>query len=199
MKTAKDYKVTFPYGATDGTYYGVTARSKPTYIGSYHRGDDRAMPQGTPVVVNGVQIGLSGQTGAADGPHLHVGRFVNSLDTNPQGGFSFKNAVVTEIGEDDVNGKYVRVQADGASWVYLHLSKQTAKVGQKLVAPKPVAKPEYIVVKFGWGLSLIAKAAKMKDWWLPTAWIRISKLNGYGVNWLKMNNALKPNQKVRVK
>src|ERR1044072_9088557 len=133
-KTAQDYKVTFGYGAT-GAPYGT--KENP-----YHRGEDRAMPQGTPVLVNGVQIGLSGMTGWADGPHLHVGRFVNGKDTNPGGGgFSFKNAEVTEINEDSVNGKYVRVQADGASWVYLHLDKKTAKVGQKLVAPEPAAAP----------------------------------------------------------
>lgn len=62
-------------------------------------------------------------------------------------------------------------------------------------APQPV----YTTTKPGWGLSLIAKTAGFKDWWLPTAWIRISKLNGYGSNWLKMNSKLQPNQKVRVK
>jgi murein DD-endopeptidase MepM/ murein hydrolase activator NlpD len=96
------------------------------------------MPQGTPVVVNGVQIGLSGQSGFVTGAHLHIGRFVNGVDTPPHnGGFVFNNAIVTQIASDPTNGNYVRVQADGASWVYLHLSKQTCKVGQKLIVPKP--------------------------------------------------------------
>lgn len=139
MKTAQDYPITFLYGATDGIYYYTPSASKPktdNWIANYHRGSDRAMPDGTPVLVNGVQIGLSGHTGAASGPHLHIGRFVGGVDTPPQGGGlvfdDSTEAKVTEINEDPVNGKYVRVQADGASWVYLHLSQQTATVGEVL-------------------------------------------------------------------
>ncbi len=193
MKTAKDYKITFGYGAIDGVYYGASAKGKPTYIGPYHRGEDRAMPQGTPVVVNGVQIGLAGATGAASGPHLHVGRFVDGDDTDPDGGgFSFKNAEVTEINEDDVNGKYVRVQADGASWVYLHLSKQTARVGQKLIAPKPIPVAQYYTVVSGDNLSMIARKKK-------TTLAALKKLNP--VNKLHSHNydLIYPGEKIRFK
>lgn len=120
--TADQYAVTQPYGYD------------PTYPlnGGYHKGIDYGCPVGTPVVVNGVTIGLSGKTGAVTGPHLHVGRWVGGADTNPVGGFHFNNAVVTQVSSDAVNGNYVRVQADGASWVYLHLSKQLVTVGQVL-------------------------------------------------------------------
>lgn len=135
MKDASQYPVSFAYGATDGLYYAPTRAqsSNPSlWIRPYHIGDDRAMPIGTPVIVNGVTIGLSGTR--YGGAHLHIGRFVGGGATNPNGGgFSFTNAVVTEINEDDVNGKYVRVQADGASWVYLHLSNNNlVTVNQQL-------------------------------------------------------------------
>lgn len=129
MKQAQDYPITFPYGAT--TYpYGPTG-----YAGPYHRGDDRIMPVGTPVLVNAVQIGLSGATGEVTGSHLHIGRFVNGQDTNPKGqGFTLKSPVVAEVSSDLTNGRFVALNdADGVRWVYLHLSKQTVKVGQKLV------------------------------------------------------------------
>jgi hypothetical protein len=136
---AESYQITFGYKATDGQFYGPNGS-----VGPYHRGEDRAMPEGTPIIVNGLQIGLSGNTGASSGPHLHIGRFLGGNDTDPGGGgFHFGSAVVTEINEDAVNGKYVRVQADGASWVYLHMSVQTTFVGHQLVeqvapAPPPI-------------------------------------------------------------
>lgn len=123
---AQDYPVTLGYKATTAPY-GTAARP-------YHRGIDYGCPIGTPVVVNGVTIGLSGATGFVTGAHLHVGRWVNGADTNPAGGFNFDSAIVTEIHTDpnNENGKFVRVQADGASWVYLHLSEIKVTVGQEL-------------------------------------------------------------------
>lgn len=64
-------------------------------------------------------------------------------------------------------------------------------------APKPAGR-KYVTVKSGWGLSSVAKAAGMRDWFLPTAWSRIAKLNGSS-NWRTFNAKLKPGQKVRVK
>lgn len=141
MSQASDYPVTFPYGAVDNVYYGPQAVDKSTYIGPYHRGDDRAMPMGTPVVMNGATIGLSGNGNGRYGAHLHVGRFVGGADTDPHGlGFSLPGAVVTKIlndYSDPVNGKYVWVRdASGATWVYLHLSQITCVVGQVL-SPAP--------------------------------------------------------------
>lgn len=129
MKDASQYSVSFPYGAT--TYpYGPTG-----YAGSYHRGDDRYMPDGAPVLVNGVQIGLSGRSGEVTGPHLHTGRFVGGKDTNPnKQGFSLPAPVkVVTVASDATNGNYVRLQdAQGVQWVYLHLSRQDVKPGQVL-------------------------------------------------------------------
>lgn len=123
---ASDYSVTFPYGATDPPY-GTAALP-------YHRGDDRAMPVGTPVVVNGVTIGLSGNTGLSTGAHLHIGHWIGGQDVNPNGqGFTINGGVVSQVSGDTTNGDFVRVaDADGSSWVYLHLSKQLVSVGQKL-------------------------------------------------------------------
>lgn len=120
---AQDYPVTTPFGQVAG--YPLN--------NGFHNGIDYGCPVGTPVVVNGVRIGLSGNTGYSTGPHLHVGRWLNGQATDPAGGFSFNSAVVTECKEDATNGKYVRVQADGASWVYLHMSDNTlVSAGQEL-------------------------------------------------------------------
>lgn len=124
---AKDYPVSFPYGATTPPY--------GTVANPYHRGDDHYMPDGTPVVINGTQIGLSGHTGWVTGPHLHIGRFVNGKDTNPNGqGFNLPNPVtVTDFGYDATNGNYVGLRdGQGIRWVYLHLNSSNVVVGQVL-------------------------------------------------------------------
>lgn len=121
---ASQYPVTTPYGYVKGY---------PLHNG-FHQGIDYGCPVGTPVVVNGVVIGLSGNTGYTFGPHLHLGKWLGGLVQNPlNGGFNFKSAVVTEINEDADNGKYARIQGDGFSWVYLHLSdNKRVNVGQVL-------------------------------------------------------------------
>src|SRR4051794_40741372 len=97
---SNDYQMTFGYGRKDPPY--------GTAEHPYHRGDDWYMPDGTPVVVNGVQIGFSGHSGFVTGPHCHIGRFVNGADTNPQSrGWTLDDPVVTDIGYDDTNGNYV--------------------------------------------------------------------------------------------
>lgn len=135
-KDASQYPVTENFGCQPG--YPLNQNLCPPGQG-FHNGIDYGCPTGTPIVVNGVTIGLSGATGYVTGPHLHVGRWVNGKATNPGvgKGFTFKSAKVTEINQDATNGKYVRVQGDGASWVYLHLSKiGNIKVGQVLTPPK---------------------------------------------------------------
>lgn len=143
--TAADYPVSFPYGAQDGQYYGPNGS-----VGLYHRGDDRACPQGTPVVVNGVQIGLTGTTGASSGPHLHLGCFVGSTDANPNGqGFALPGPVlVLAVGYDGLNGNYVKLKdANGTLWVYLHLSVQSVSTGQYL--PEVSNKGEEMIIGDG--------------------------------------------------
>lgn len=72
-----------------------------------------------------------------------------------------------------------------------------AAILRRKVKPNPL--PTHIVVKKGWGLSNVAKAAKFKDWFSPTRWAAISSLNRHGLNWRKFNSSLKPGQKVRVR
>lgn len=121
--TADQYPITTPYGQVPGY---------PLH-NHFHQGVDYGCPVGTPVVVNGVTIGLSGNTGYTFGPHLHLGKWSGGVVQNPlNGGFDFKDAQVTGVEEDSENGKYVRIQGDGFSWVYLHLSSQNVKVGDKL-------------------------------------------------------------------
>lgn len=125
MTNIPDYPVTTPYGQVPG--YPLN--------NGFHNGIDYGCPVATPVVVNGVTIGLSGNTGYSSGPHCHVGRWVNGSSTDPGvgNGFNFHNAVVTECKEDATNGKYVRVYGDGASWVYLHMSDNSkVSVGKVL-------------------------------------------------------------------
>jgi hypothetical protein len=122
---AADFPVTFPYGATEFPY-GTAAFP-------YHRGEDRYMPEGTPIPVNGVQIGYSGSTGMVTGPHLHTGKWLGGKDLNPNGGgFEIPApAKVTQVAWDAVNGNYVAiVDARGVRWVYLHMQAQTCHVGQ---------------------------------------------------------------------
>lgn len=66
-------------------------------------------------------------------------------------------------------------------------------------APAPPAPVKYVTVKSGWGLSNVAKAAGFKDWWSPTRWAAITKLNTGNYNWLAYNKKLQPGQKVRVR
>jgi LysM repeat protein len=184
MKSAKDYKVTFGYKATDGYYYGKNGK-----IGPYHRGNDRAMPIGTPVKVNGVTISRSGTTGASSGPHLHTGLWVGGSDKNPTGKeWNITGAKVYDTGYDSMNGNYVRVIGkDGGIRVYLHNSKILVKAGQKLVIPK-VSKPKYYIVKSGDYLNKIAGMFK-------TTVAKIMKLNPK----VKNPNYIKVKDKLRVK
>lgn len=65
--------------------------------------------------------------------------------------------------------------------------------------PKPAPAKVYTTVRSGEGLSSIARRSGYKDFLLPSAWIRLSRLNGYGLNWRAFNKALKAKQKIRIK
>lgn len=119
-----NYPVTTPYGEVAG--YPLN--------NGFHNGIDYGYPMGTPVVVNGVVIGLSNNTGSTTGPHLHIGKFVNGVVQNPGvgNGLGFKSAVIYDTGEDAIDGKYVRITGDGALWNYLHLESTLVTKGQVL-------------------------------------------------------------------
>lgn len=125
MTLIQDYPITQPYGY-DPTY--------PLNNG-FHRGIDYGAPTGTPIIVNGVTIGISGATGAVTGPHVHVGKWLGGdvYDPGVKNGFTFTNAKVIEVNQDPTDGKYVKLQADGFQWIYCHMSDNSkVAVGQVL-------------------------------------------------------------------
>lgn len=131
--TAQDYPVTLSFGATP---YPYTATKK-------HEGTDYGCPVGTPVVVSGVTIGLSGNTGTTTGPHLHValyregqhgGGIYNSVTNrtyfNPTDAFSITGTVVF-AGDNGSAGKEVTIRGDNGNFYrYLHLSEIKVTKGQ---------------------------------------------------------------------
>lgn len=191
--TAADYPVTFGYGAQDGVYYGPNGS-----VGLYHRGDDRAMPIGTPVVVNGVQIGLSGTSGASSGPHLHIGRFVNGADTNPEHeGFNLPAPIkVTQVLTDNVNGNYVALQdAQGVRWVYLHLSKQTVAAGQVLqkgddMGPRLTSTDQVRKIYLEYGIDIAGNNPVLQKW-VDDGGTELELRRGIAAQVLNNMNALK--------
>lgn len=199
-KTAKDYKITGGYGCQKG-YPLNKGLCKPGF--GFHKGEDRAMPIGVDVVVNGVKIGDSGNTGLSTGPHLHVGKWAGGTVKDPNGkGFDFKKARVQSVGYNDpVLGNYVRIDADGYRWIYLHLSKVTCKVGQSLKVKAPLPIPivrKFYIVKSGDTVDYISKKFKLKIDPKKTGNARypgFMKLNPNvkNVNWIYVG------QKVRVK
>lgn len=124
MRDLSQYPVSYPYGA-------ITAPYSPAHP---HRGDDRAAPLGTPIIIRGVTIGLVGSTGMSTGPHCHIQKRINNQIVNPQGGGLNIIGVVEQAGENSEAGKYVRIRetSTGNLWSYFHLSKILVKVGDKI-------------------------------------------------------------------
>jgi len=161
MKDASKYPVTYKFGYSKA-------------YGGYHTGEDRPTPYGTPLVINGVKVGETGNSGYVlpaptkqnpkNGSHLHISKLIYGALVDPSnGGFSFKSAVVTQISVDGRNGRFIRVQGDGADYVYCHLSKVTCKVGQKLrvKAPLPIPTRKFYKVKSGDTATAIARKYKL--------------------------------------
>lgn len=130
--TAQDYNVTFGYGRTDWPY----SPNQP------HRGNDRPTPEGTPVVIGGTTIGLTGSTGWATGPHLHTQAgwdmwCQNTTDPTP---YEFQPGTVVQAGTASQWGNYVIVETPQAFVCYAHLSAIYVSIGQVLngVTPAPV-------------------------------------------------------------
>ena len=147
-KIASQYPITTKYGwvkgyplHTDKYDPAVPLIQRSKYPGKgygFHTGVDRAMPIGTLIIVNGTIIGRSGNTGASTGAHLHIGRFILGISTDPKDkGFSFGatyKMYVLATGYSSANGNYIRLRSAtyGHVYLYCHLSKITCKVGQRL-------------------------------------------------------------------
>lgn len=120
--SARDYAVSFPYGATSAPY----SASSP------HRGNDRACPSGTPVIVGDTTIGWTGMTGWATGPHLHTqaGTDLYCQNTFNPGGLEFQPGAVAAKGWATQWGNYVIVKTSGGYICYAHLQQTNVNVGQ---------------------------------------------------------------------
>lgn len=116
---AQDYPITLRFGDTRSPYSGT----KP------HHGIDYAAPEGTPVVVAGVEIGLVGSTGYSTGPHLHVDKN-NGSYIDPSDWVSIASGTVTFADENGTAGKQVSISANGCTYRFLHLSKINVTEGE---------------------------------------------------------------------
>ncbi len=133
MKDASQYPIKLGFGATSYPY-------SPT---NPHQGIDRGCEVGTPVVVSGVTIGLSGNTGYSLGPHLHYALFregkqpngiydskQNRTYFNPTDAFTITGTVIFAQ-NNSTAGNEVIIHADNGNFYrYLHLSEIKVTKGQ---------------------------------------------------------------------
>lgn len=127
--SASDYPITLKYGA-----YGEAGYTQE----HPHRGRDYGCPTGTPVVVAGQTIGLSGATGKVIGAHLHIQEWRGDYATTREPNNAFQGGTVTNV---DLNGsqgdgsfgKFITIQTpDGWNDTYCHLSEINVQIGQKV-------------------------------------------------------------------
>ncbi len=118
MKSAQDYPINFPYGATDYPY------GKPEL--PFHRGDDRATPNGTKLIIQNKLCALTGESGFVTGPHLHIQEWKGTVYDTRKPQNAFKPGLVTTI-SNNVNqqwGRYITISnEDGWNTTYCHLSE----------------------------------------------------------------------------
>jgi len=145
MKPCNDYPISFAYKAQDGKYYGTNGS-----VGLYHRGEDRACPTGSPIIVQGVTIGLVGATGLASGPHLHFQCMNGTTDKDPAP-YRWAGGTVTTAGWHTQFGNQVRItHADGMVMIYAHLSKINVTVGQKIGGSMAETINDDVARQIGW-------------------------------------------------
>lgn len=159
---AKDYSVTFKYGATTAPY-------SPTHP---HLGEDRKMPLRTLINVNGVLVGYAGTTGVSTGVHTHTQRVYGNSVVHPQGGgFDVPQpCVVTETGLRKDIGYYVRYKdGQGFIWSIFHMDKPaTVHVGQQLIKEEQVAiSKERVEAVFKGYLNRTASQEEINYWTNP--------------------------------
>lgn len=158
-KTAIDYPVTWGY-LEQGTIEGQTYT---------HRGLDRAMPIGVPIVIDGVTIGYSGNTGLSKGPHLHTqaGRDAATQNTINPAPYEFKGGVVTALRAVDEKswGRYVTIRTDSGVYItYAHLESVNVTVGQRIKKGEEMITKELLIWLHGAFFGAHPSKADFDNW-----------------------------------
>lgn len=128
---ALDYPISLGFGEYGAAGY---TQSRP------HKGNDYSAGRFVPVLVVGVQIGLTGSTGNVTGPHVHVqaGRdewAQNPINPTPYVG---KAGIVVKTGRADQWGNYVCIRVGDVNVFYCHLDSINVKVGQVIKERKMI-------------------------------------------------------------
>lgn len=129
---ASKYQIKYGFGITSPAPW---SKAHP------HLGVDRPTPIRTPVRVNGVLVGYTGNTGGV-AAHHHLQKVQGGKAVDPSnGGFTIAApAVVFDAGdphgsEQKEIGKHVRIRdAQGVEWSHFHLDEIKVTVGQKIEA-----------------------------------------------------------------
>lgn len=113
--------------------FGITSPApwSPTHP---HLGVDRPAPYRTPLIVNGMLIGYSGNSGGV-AAHHHLQKVSGGKVVDPgNGGFTIPSPATVYAVDlvDDTNiGKAIRIRdAQGVEWSHFHLDEVLVKTGQ---------------------------------------------------------------------